>query len=611
MENFIVSARKYRPQRFDEVVGQSSITRTLQNAIAQDHLAQALLFCGPRGVGKTTCARILAKAINLEDSNVSLTGGDDDFSFNIFELDAASNNSVDDIRSLIDQVRFAPQKGKYKVYIIDEVHMLSQAAFNAFLKTLEEPPAHAIFILATTEKHKIIPTILSRCQIFDFKRIQIEDIVSHLRNVAEQENINVENDALHVIAQKADGAMRDALSIFDRVVSFSGDTITYKDVIDNLNVLDYDYYFRLVDHFLGRDVRSSLTLFDEILKNGFDAHLFINGLAEHFRNLMVCKDPATLPLLEVGDKTKEMYGSQASKTSLEWLFHALEICQDTDVKFKTSNNQRLLVEFALMRLCGLGTESEAAKKKTKITAPPPDSLVTEKNDGGTVPQEPIEVKVKEEHVGQAQDSISSAPSEAVSKEVSEAPTENNSTPDTEKSSEQEEMQSEATRTSPITAQPKSKLQRRSRFSIGGELNRMKEEEAEAEKKRRAADPKDDFTLEQFNEAWNDALDHLDQLNRFNLFNSLKSEGATLEGLTIKAFVHNNTQRVDFDSIRVDFMDIIRKKLNNFFVDIDLAVKPATEEDESKFAVTPQEKIKLMADKNPAVLELIQKLDLDF
>lgn len=610
MENFIVSARKYRPQRFEEVVGQSSITRTLQNAIANDHLAQALLFCGPRGVGKTTCARILAKAINLEDSNVSLTGGDDDFSFNIFELDAASNNSVDDIRSLIDQVRFAPQKGKYKVYIIDEVHMLSQAAFNAFLKTLEEPPAHAIFILATTEKHKIIPTILSRCQIFDFKRIQIEDIVSHLKNVAEQENINVENDALHVIAQKADGAMRDALSIFDRVVSFSGDTITYKDVIDNLNVLDYDYYFRLVDHFLECDVRSSLTLFDEILKNGFDAHLFINGLAEHFRNLMVCKDPATLPLLEVGDKNKEMYGTQAGKTPLEWLFHALEICQDADVKFKTSNNQRLLVEFALMRLCGLGSESEMAKKKTSITAPPSQSVITQPSSGNAENQKPIETKTVPEEIKP------NAESQKTENPVVESPT---SAPETvtetpSKPKEQETQQETPevkTPSEPIASQPKSKLQRRSRFSIGGELNRMKQEEEEAEKKRRAADPKDDFTLEQFNEAWNDALDHLDQLNRFNLYNSLKSEGATLDGLTIKAFVHNNTQRVDFDSIRVDFMDIIRKKLNNFFVDIDLAVKPASEEDENKFAVTPQEKIKLMADKNPAVLELIKKLELDF
>lgn len=617
MENFIVSARKYRPQRFEEVVGQASITRTLQNAIANDHLAQALLFCGPRGVGKTTCARILAKAINLEDSNVSLTGGDDDFSFNIFELDAASNNSVDDIRSLIDQVRFAPQKGKYKVYIIDEVHMLSQAAFNAFLKTLEEPPAHAIFILATTEKHKIIPTILSRCQIFDFKRIQIEDIVNHLRSVAEQEHIEVENDALHVIAQKADGAMRDALSIFDRVVSFSGDTITYKDVIDNLNVLDYDYYFRLVDYFLERDVRSSLTTFDEILKNGFDGHLFINGLAEHFRNLMVCKDPATLPLLEVGDKTREMYGSQAGKIPLEWLFHALEICQETDVKFKTSNNQRLLVEFALMRLCGLGSESEAAKKKTKITAPPPQSVRTETTT--VADSQPASQSVAANDDQQAKEVKPTEPEAPVvtPPEPTEKTTDEPQGKPAEKIEEQKNESDDEQRPSnspapqPISSQPKSKLQRRSRFSIGGELNRMKKEEEEAERKRRAADPKDDFTLEQFNEAWNDALDHLDQLNRFNLYNSLKSEGATLDGLTIKAFVHNNTQRVDFDSIRVDFMDIIRKKLNNFFVDIDLAVKPASEEDESKFAVTPQEKIKLMADKNPAVLELIKKLDLDF
>ena len=294
MEPFIVSARKYRPQHFEDVVGQEAITRTLMNAIENNHLAQALLFCGPRGVGKTTCARILAKKINEDGSEQE----GEDFAFNIFELDAASNNSVDDIRNLIDQVRIPPQVGKYKVYIIDEVHMLSQAAFNAFLKTLEEPPKHAIFILATTEKHKIIPTILSRCQIFDFKRISVRDAVTYLKYIAEQQGIDVEEDALHIIAQKADGAMRDALSIFDRIVAFSGKKITYEDVISNLNVLDYDYYFRVVDALLGEDISQALLIFDEVVRKGFDPDLFINGLAEHIRNLLVAKDPETAGLLE-------------------------------------------------------------------------------------------------------------------------------------------------------------------------------------------------------------------------------------------------------------------------------------------------------------------------
>jgi len=363
MENFIVSARKYRPQRFEEVVGQHHITETLQNAIQNNHLAQALLFCGPRGVGKTTCARILAKAINTNDVHASLTGGDDDFAFNIFELDAASNNSVDDIRSLIDQVRFAPQAGKYKVYIIDEVHMLSQAAFNAFLKTLEEPPAHAIFILATTEKYKIIPTILSRCQIYDFKRIQIPEIQSHLASVAAKENVEADADALHIIAQKADGAMRDALSIFDRMVSFSGQKLGVSEVMEQLNILDYDSFFTITDSMIQGDISAALVQFNEIIQRGFDGHLFIGGLGDHFRNLMLCKNPHTTHLLEVGEQARERYVEQAGKVSESWLFQALEITQDADYKYKSSLNARLLVEFGLMQISAIN--SVELKKKVE------------------------------------------------------------------------------------------------------------------------------------------------------------------------------------------------------------------------------------------------------
>ncbi len=362
MENFIVSARKYRPRAFDEVVGQRHVTNTLLNAIKQNHLAQALLFTGPRGVGKTTCARILAKMVNSEEAAES----DQDFSFNIFELDAASNNSVDDIRNLIDQVRFAPQVGEYKVYIIDEVHMLSQAAFNAFLKTLEEPPKHAIFILATTEKHKIIPTILSRCQIYDFKRITVEDIADHLRGVAQKEGITAEDEALHIIAQKADGALRDALSIFDRIVSFSGKNITYQDVIDNLRILDYDYYFRTTDLILKGNTSGLLLIFNEILDNGFDGHLFVNGLSSHFRDLLVCQDPSTLNLLEVGEKIRDRYREQAQVIDTRLLLRGLKLLQEVDYKYKVSNNSRLLVELSLLQLAHLAI-GEPEKKKLSLS----------------------------------------------------------------------------------------------------------------------------------------------------------------------------------------------------------------------------------------------------
>lgn len=363
MEHFIVSARKYRPQNFEDVVGQEAITNTLLNAIKNDHLAQALLFTGPRGVGKTSCARILAKKINQEDLD---KGTDEDFAFNIFELDAASNNSVDDIRSLTDQVRIPPQTGSYKVYIIDEVHMLSQAAFNAFLKTLEEPPAHAIFILATTEKHKIIPTILSRCQIFDFNRIRVIDIKNYLKRICEKENITAEDDVLHVIAQKADGAMRDALSIFDRVVSFSGNNVTLEAVTQNLNVLDYDTYFNMSDLLLNNKIPEVLNLFDQILSKGFEGHHFINGLASHFRDLLVAKDKKTVELLEVGDSAKKKYLQQSTEATIPFLMQSIEIANTCDLNYKTSKNQRLLVELALMQIASITFESEKKKSKSFI-----------------------------------------------------------------------------------------------------------------------------------------------------------------------------------------------------------------------------------------------------
>ena len=392
MENYIVSARKYRPTTFDSVVGQRALTTTLKNAIATGKLAHAYLFCGPRGVGKTTCARIFAKTINClspaadgEACNQceSCQAFNEQRSYNIHELDAASNNSVEDIRSLIDQVRIPPQIGKYKVYIIDEVHMLSQAAFNAFLKTLEEPPHHAIFILATTEKHKILPTILSRCQIYDFNRINVQDTVEHLQYVASKEGIQAEPEALNVIAQKADGGMRDALSIFDQVTSFTGGNITYHGVIENLNVLDYEYYFRLVDHFLGNKASDTMLLLNDVLRKGFDAHHFITGLASHFRDLLVSKDPATLSLLEVGASIRERYQQQAQKCEQKFLYRAMKLCNDCDLNYRISKNKRLLVELTLIQCA-------------QLTLPDADDLI-----GGRSPKRRLKPLFKQQVATQA------------------------------------------------------------------------------------------------------------------------------------------------------------------------------------------------------------------
>ncbi|WP_194776132.1 DNA polymerase III subunit gamma/tau [Pararhodonellum marinum] len=381
MENFVVSARKYRPSNFKSVVGQQHITTTLKNAIKNNHLAQAFLFCGPRGVGKTTCARILAKTINCENLTAdfeacntcdSCKAFNTNSSFNVHELDAASNNSVEDIRNLVDQVRYAPQKGNYKIYIIDEVHMLSNQAFNAFLKTLEEPPKYAIFILATTEKHKIIPTILSRCQIFDFNRIQIKDIADHLKYIASEETITFEEEALRLIATKADGALRDALSIFDLIVTYSaGRKLTYEETIANLHILDYDYYFKVTDALLEESISKVLLVFDEILKKGFDGQNFIVGLSEHFRDLMVCKDPTTITLLQVSESAQQRYKEQAAQTSLTFLLSALNICNQCDIHYKASKNQRLHVELALMKLAKLPhaiTLAALAQEETKKKA---------------------------------------------------------------------------------------------------------------------------------------------------------------------------------------------------------------------------------------------------
>jgi DNA polymerase-3 subunit gamma/tau len=372
MSNYVVSARKYRPVRFDEVVGQQHITQTLKKALVSNHLAHAFLFCGPRGVGKTTCARILARVINCENPGEdkepcnqcnSCLSFNTNSSFNIIELDAASNNTVDHIKGLVEQVRFQPQKGRYKVFIIDEVHMLSSAAFNAFLKTLEEPPAHAIFILATTERHKILPTILSRCQIYDFKRIEPVQMVSHLNGICQMEGIKAENDALHIIAQKSDGALRDALSIFDRLVAYGGNQLLYKDAVEQLNILDYDYFFKATEFMMLGDVSALLLLFDEVVQNGFEPDLFINGLAGHFRDLLMAKAIETLPLLDVGDQLKKRYQDQSEISPESFILSGIEISNSCDLSYKAAKNRRLHVELALIKMCYVNRNFEIPEKK--------------------------------------------------------------------------------------------------------------------------------------------------------------------------------------------------------------------------------------------------------
>ena len=565
MEQFIVSARKYRPQTFADVIGQQAITNTLENAIKSNHLAQALLFTGPRGVGKTTCARILAKQINQSVS----TQTDEDFAFNIFELDAASNNSVDDIRSLTDQVRIPPQTGKYKVYIIDEVHMLSQAAFNAFLKTLEEPPAHAIFILATTEKHKIIPTILSRCQIFDFKRIGVLDAKKYLEKIAKEENINAEDDALHIIAQKADGAMRDALSIFDRVVSFSGNVLTRKDVTENLNVLDYDEYFTTTDLLLENKIPEVLIHFNSILSKGFEGHHFINGLASHFRDLLVAKDKITIELLEVGDNAKKKYLVQSEKCPLPFLLQGIELANDCDLKYKGSKNQRLLVELALMQLASITFDGEKKNSKPYIIA----ALHFKSS---------IKRSVKRASAPAIQ--LAEIKKEIVKKSI------------------------EAT---PKTATPIPVLTTRTRkpssLSIKS-IDRKKElENTEVEFEHVEGLPSDKFTESRTVELWEQYVEKLIEDGKKSVASIMNANTPTVKGNEIHFALPNTLMRDQLQRAKTNLLKHLRESLNNYKIDIIIEVN---EEETKKYAYTPQEKYQKLKEKNSA-LELFKKtFDLD-
>ncbi|WP_420323009.1 DNA polymerase III subunit gamma/tau [Flagellimonas sp.] len=582
MEPFIVSARKYRPQTFKDVVGQEAITNTLLNAIDNDHLAQALLFCGPRGVGKTTCARILAKKINQDGTEVE----DEDFAFNIFELDAASNNSVDDIRSLIDQVRIPPQVGKYKVYIIDEVHMLSQSAFNAFLKTLEEPPKHAIFILATTEKHKIIPTILSRCQIFNFKRITVKDAAEYLKYIAEQQGVEAEESALHIIAQKADGAMRDALSIFDRVVSFSGKKLTRKAVTENLNVLDYDTYFDTTDLILENNIPDLLVLFNKTLSLGFDGHHFITGLASHFRDLMVCQHPETIALLEVGEEVKKHYQLQSKKTSRAFLLKALEIANDCDLKYKTSKNQRLLVELTLMKLASITFDGEKKKSDPII----PASFFTSKKESAEIVEIPQAV---------------AEPAFEYTQEASEP----------EPQSSQESPLPEPKIEIEIKKPPIQKIQlKTSENRVSGlSLSSIKAKKAHENVKAPPVDqeelPKDAFTEADMQSHWNDLVHQLEKKGRKILASNFQTDVPKLKNEnTIWIELPNTTMKKEVEREQNLMMDYLKQKLNNYFITLHITVN---EEVAKKFAFTPEEKYQKLKEKNPAIDLLRKEFDLDF
>jgi DNA polymerase-3 subunit gamma/tau len=598
MENFIVSARKYRPATFETVVGQQHITGTLKNAIKNNQLAQAFLFCGPRGVGKTTCARILAKTINCTNPTadmeacgqcencVSFQTG---HSFNIHELDAASNNSVDDIRSLIEQVRIPPQAGKYKIYIIDEVHMLSANAFNAFLKTLEEPPSYAIFILATTEKHKILPTILSRCQIFDFNRIQVEDISSHLATIAQRENIAFESDGLHIIAQKADGGLRDALSMFDQIASYANKNITYKAVIDNLNILDYDYFFKLTNYLTAAEVSQTLLLFDEILNNGFDGNNFINGLATHFRNLLVGKDAATIKLLEVSENIKLKYLEQCRQTELSFLLTALNLANTCDLNYKNSKNQRLQVELALIKMCHIrsvvhlaqqplspsntATDQDQDKKKTSVLTEQPSkevSVAVEQKNPPVV--EPIAQPSTPEPAKTVSPGLENPPPASIRINMQRGNAGNSLIPSL------------------------------------NDFEKLAIEEEEKGPKKVTGESREPFDYVRLLEVWNIYCDKLKTDNKINIYTILNNFAPNLKSPEhILISVESKTQEELVQAESVELLNYLRNTLKNFGVEISYQ---QTERIQEKRLYTSKERYEYLVNKNPKLEEMRRRFNLD-
>ena len=572
MENYIVSARKYRPQTFESVVGQQALTQTLQNAIRQNHLAHAYLFCGPRGVGKTTCARIFAKTINcLNPQNgydacnecESCKAFNEHRSFNIHELDAASNNSVEDIRSLIDQVRIPPQIGKYSVYIIDEVHMLSAGAFNALLKTLEEPPSYAIFILATTEKHKVLPTILSRCQVYDFNRITVPDTIAYLQSVAQKEGITVSEEALNVVAQKADGGMRDALSIFDQLVAFCGTNISYEQTISVLNVLNADYYFSLVDNSLAHNVAASLMLFNDVLNHGFDAGHFVTGFAQHLRDVLVSKDPQTLPLLETGEAMRQRYREQAQRCHPIWLFQALDILNTCDINYRTARNKRLTVELALVKLCQLGVAQTVPAAQPSAA---PQSNVAPQQAKPTVAPQPTQV---------AKPTVAAQPNPAPQ---------------------------------PAAPQAAPSIPKMPSISLGLGI---KKEAPSAAPQTTGAQPKTEedqnrpFTVDQLRDAWVGlAATHKEEPRLKELIENYTPK--LVDSVTAEIQMPNPWQMTEMRKALPGLMSQLRQTLHNNHLQLQLVQAEFSQE---QMAFTAEEKYKLMAEQNPALVQLKERLDL--
>lgn len=582
---YLVSARKYRPQDWEEVVGQDGITQTLKQAIASGQIAQAYLFCGPRGVGKTTSARIFARAIN------GFSPDDDAMSFNVFELDAASNNKVEDIRSIVEQVRIPPQHGKYKVYIIDEVHMLSQAAFNAFLKTLEEPPAHAVFILATTEKHKILPTILSRCQIFDFHRISVPSMVDHLKEIATKEGVNASEEGLHVIAAKADGALRDALSMFDQLVAFAGKELSYDVVTEQLHVLDHDTYFEVVDFALNANIPDSLILFDNVLARGFDAHHFINGLGSHLRNLMVCRDEKTLNLFEATPEVKAKYSEQASKADLYFIVGALDVVNEADTQYRTSQHQRLLVELAIMKICSL---QSAEKKKTDdliAPGPIPAAIIPEKVVAATAPAPVQKIKPAPVTKSEPEPKPELTPEPVVSEVEIPQPS--------------------------IVAAPKAKVKptgflRKKGVALAGksaEIADSSENKKTVEENTICPTWTEEPTTEKVREAWDDFVNNKRKQDRISLVASITMCEVILEEKTVKFEVKNALQEEQLNSERAGLLFHLRQFVK--CADLELKIELEKSEDDSpKMFLTDKEKYEKMVEKNPALDELRKRLDLD-
>lgn len=610
VDNFIVSARKYRPATFETVVGQQHITNTLKNAIKNNQLAQAFLFCGPRGVGKTTCARILAKTINCTnlqpngeacgecDSCRAFQNGN---SFNVHELDAASNNSVDDIRSLIDQVRIPPQAARYKVYIIDEVHMLSQAAFNAFLKTLEEPPNYAIFILATTEKHKILPTILSRCQIFDFNRIKVDDMAGHLANIAQKENITYENDGLHIIAQKADGGLRDALSMFDQIVSFSGGNVTYRSVIDNLNILDYDYYFSVTEKLLSEDSAQTLLLFDEILGKGFDGAHFISGLSEHFRNLLVGKDTSTIKLLEVSETIKARYLQQSQAASVSFLLSAMNIANQCDISYKLSKNQRLQVELALLKMSNLLSIFNLAAMPLSENGAAPNGEVKKKPDTSVNSTPPAPVVADEMTVVRD----NPVTYNKVNQSVSVPATPSMAIPVAEAKPESPAEKPKGFIANVHTGTTSVKIP--SLKDLGKQVEEAAQEEEDPYLK---GTDKEAFTIDRFLQLWTNHGAKLKADGKpatlYTIFTSVTPIVLSPEAFEVP--VANKVQELAFRDERPYLLNFLRTTLKNFSIEVNAKVDEQTV---ARRPYTAMEKFQYLAAKNPQLIELKNKFNLDF